>query len=60
MKKIEQFFPDFWDNVAVKNYGKNDGKKEKLFKQMSVWMLKYRWYMLICCFWSGVNRLQRM
>ena len=59
MKKIEQFFPDFWDNTAVQSYGNQDGKKEKLFKQMSVRLLKHRWYMLVCCFWSGVNRLQR-
>ena len=60
MNKVNQLFPDFWENEAVRNYGQKDGKKERLFKQISVMLLKHRWYMLTCCFWSGVNRLQKL
>ena len=55
MKEINSMFPDFWKNSAVRTYGVYDGEKEKVFKQLSIKLLRRKCYFMVCCFWTVVN-----
>ena len=55
MKEINSMFPDFWKNSAVRTYGVYDGEKEKVFKQLSIKLLRRKCYFIVCCFWTVVN-----
>lgn len=58
MKQVDEMFPDLWENFEVKEYAHWGGPWHKLFRTVSLFCLKHKWYWCTSAFWAICNRME--
>lgn len=55
MLQVEALFPDIWDNYEIKEFVHWDTFMVQITRQISIFMLKRKWYLGVSIFWSACN-----
>lgn len=57
MLRLEELFPDLWDNFEIKEFVHWDTPMIQLSRRISVFLLKKKLYLLLSLFWTPCNIL---
>lgn len=60
MQTVNELFPNIWDNFEIKELVTWGNCFVRVYRKISVALLKKNQYLLICVFWSFVNMIHAM
>ena len=55
MKKVYELFPNIWDNYELKEFVTWESRPVRIYRKISVILLKKKLYLLVSLFWSICN-----
>lgn len=55
MSRVEKELPDIWDNFEIKEFLTWDRKLIRIYRRISVFLMKNKLYLLLSLFWSMCN-----